>query len=158
VVVLPNGYQFLSASFDGKICLWDLLTGTLIRSFVGNAGFISCVAIAPNGQHAVSASVDGILRLWDIPSGRQIRILGRPRVVVNSVAVTPEGRHALYTAGDGKLVVVDLATDECVAVLPCDPPPWCLAIAADGQTVIVGDKAGDVSTFRWVGLKPKPDP
>lgn len=52
--------------------MWDLESGSTIRTLEGHTNWVSAVALTPDGRRAVSASHDGTLRVWDLEDGRYL--------------------------------------------------------------------------------------
>ena len=57
-IVRKEWRQAVSASRDNTFKVWDLASGTIIASFSGEAGFISCV-VAPDGKTIVAGDQGG---------------------------------------------------------------------------------------------------
>src|SRR5262249_43238614 len=68
VTFSPDGKTALSASQDRTLRLWEVASGTSLRTFSGNTNAVHSVAFSPDGKTALSASADTTLRLWAIPS------------------------------------------------------------------------------------------
>ncbi len=83
VASLPNG-QLVSASDDYTLKIWDIRSGTCVRTLSGHTWTIKGVASLPNGQ-VVSAG-DLTLKIWDIRSGKCIRTLSGHTSMVKGVA------------------------------------------------------------------------
>ncbi len=110
VVVLPDGKGALSASNDGTLKLWDLESGTVLRTMEGHRALVySAVAVLPDGKRALSASYDGTLKLWNLESGTVLRTMeGHRALVYSAVAVLPDGKRALSASYDGTLKLWNL--------------------------------------------------
>jgi WD40 repeat protein len=77
-VLSPDGRRLLTASFDGKVRLWDFPTGQLLGVLGSHNGFVWAVAFSPDGRLAASAGggekdggkilpgTDHDIRLWDL--------------------------------------------------------------------------------------------
>lgn len=56
---------------DGKVRVWDSLSGSCVRTFTGHSDAIQSLAMSKNGDFLVSASIDGTARVFgtaDVPS------------------------------------------------------------------------------------------
>jgi WD40 repeat protein len=51
---------------DGKVRLWDSLSGDCIRIFSGHADAVQSLSIAANQDYLVSGSSDGTARVFEI--------------------------------------------------------------------------------------------
>ncbi|XP_078066569.1 WD repeat-containing protein 88-like [Mustelus asterias] len=65
-----NDCRFLTCSFDGRVILWDLLTGTSVSEFgFQPAPLIEC-CITPDNQRLFTSSWDKSLKAWDVETGK----------------------------------------------------------------------------------------
>ena len=76
VSVTPDGTRAASASWDGTICLWDLVEGRLIRRWDASEGGLDDVAIAPDGERVLSRDLDKPRRAVGRADGRGRARLG----------------------------------------------------------------------------------
>jgi len=58
VAIAPDGKRAVSASKDNTLKLWDLETGNVLATFIGDADMLSC-AIAPDGVTVVAGDSVG---------------------------------------------------------------------------------------------------
>merc|ERR1719299_318081 len=65
-VVLSSDGQFaLSGSWDKTMRLWDLNSGTSVRTFQGHAKDVFSVAFSADNRQIVSGSRDKTIKLWN---------------------------------------------------------------------------------------------
>ncbi|MFO8041190.1 MAG: WD40 repeat domain-containing protein, partial [Sodalinema sp.] len=58
VAIAPDGKRAVSASYDTNLKLWDLATGNVLATFIGEGAMSSC-AIAPDGVTVVAGGAGG---------------------------------------------------------------------------------------------------
>ena len=63
VAVSSQSQIFASASYDGIIKLWNLDTGSLIKTIQAHGDAVSSLAIGPDGQTLASGSWDNRIKL-----------------------------------------------------------------------------------------------
>ena len=60
---LPDGRRILAGGQQGRLMLWDLDSGSLIRQGRGTSGHLG-LAVGPDGRLVLTADRDGIVRIW----------------------------------------------------------------------------------------------
>lgn len=62
-----GGSRFLATGcVDGKVRVWDSLSGDCVRTFTGHSDAIQSVSASANGDFLVSVSLDGTARAFEI--------------------------------------------------------------------------------------------
>jgi WD40 repeat protein len=56
VTVTPDGQRAVSASRDHTLRIWDLASGSELRTLRGHTSIVNAIALTPDGRHAFSAS------------------------------------------------------------------------------------------------------
>jgi WD40 repeat protein len=80
----------LSGDAEGKIFLWDIKTGELLRSLEGKTSPVNSLDIAAGKAVAASGHEDGTLVLWDLKTGTEIKTLKGPSPVFGA-AISQDG-------------------------------------------------------------------
>jgi WD40 repeat protein len=73
VAFSPDGRFLASSGKDGTIKLWDVSTGTELRTLTAHSS-VDYLTFNPDGKTLASGSLDGMIRLWDVSTGTQLRI------------------------------------------------------------------------------------
>ena len=74
VAISPDGGAVAISHGDGHISLWDIATGTKIRTFEANVA--TTLAFAPDGRSLFTRDVDQLVRQYDLQEGKWIRTFG----------------------------------------------------------------------------------
>ena len=103
--VSSDGQRLLTGSKaeDPTVRMWNMKTGKLLQTFLGNEGNIWSVDFLPGGKHVLSGCDDGTMRVWSIESGREVARATSPRTALNHLAGTSDGRYVLSGGGSYKV-------------------------------------------------------
>ncbi|KYM98308.1 Periodic tryptophan protein 2 like protein, partial [Cyphomyrmex costatus] len=77
----PDGQYIITGGDDGKVKLWNTLTGFCTLTFHEHTSSISSVLFSHNRKFVASASLDGTVRAYDLARYRNFRTLTSPRPV-----------------------------------------------------------------------------
>ncbi|VTR96683.1 (myosin heavy-chain) kinase : Uncultured bacterium genome assembly Metasoil_fosmids_resub OS=uncultured bacterium PE=4 SV=1: Sigma70_r2: Sigma70_r4_2: WD40: WD40: WD40: WD40: WD40: WD40: WD40: WD40 [Gemmata massiliana] len=118
VAFAPNGKTLAAGAPDGRVYLYDRVTGELRRELRGDGNAVTSVAFAPDGKTlAVTAGLSESVRIWDAASGEPVRTLTRPDKdgfgFASAVAYAPDGKRLAATSY-GIVCLYDTATGEQV--------------------------------------------
>ncbi|NLV42114.1 MAG: PASTA domain-containing protein [Candidatus Hydrogenedentes bacterium] len=105
--------QVLSASQDGTAKIWDVASGTLVRTFAGHSAAVICARFSPDNTLVATASIDNIVKLWDVATGQAIRTLTDSMSVANaraSVSFSPDGAHLATAQLDNTAKIYNVHT------------------------------------------------
>jgi parallel beta-helix repeat protein len=102
---------------QGEIRLWDVASGSEVRTLTGHTGSVNSVAFSPDGRLLASGSGDETIKLWDVASGSLVRTLTGHTGSVNSVAFSPDGRLLASGSWDYTIKLWEVATGREVRTL-----------------------------------------
>jgi WD40 repeat protein len=117
VAFSPDGRLLASGDWDKTIKLWDVATGSLVRTLKGHTGGVNSVAFSPDGRLLASGSGDGTIKLWDVATGSLVRTLSGHTNNVNSVAFSPDGRLLASGSDDNTIKLWEVASGSEVRTL-----------------------------------------
>lgn len=142
-----SGRYALAAGYR-VVRIWDLRSGTNVKSLWGHNGTVECAAFSPNERYVASGGYDNTIRLWNLESGEQIDTLGTHGSYVESVAFSPDGRYLASGGLDNVIKLWDMQTQQFVRLFE-GHADWVLSVrfSADGQYLISGSQ--DQSVKLW---------
>ncbi len=119
LAVVPGRGQFVSASLDCSLALWDLASGKRLRRFDANPKrpkFVprmgeenveaaTDVCVMAEGGHVAACYGDGAVRVWDLESGALEHTAQCGDGWLMSVAAAPHANQVLVGSWDHKLRV-----------------------------------------------------
>ena len=111
VALSPDGGTLATGTSAGPVGLWNLATGTLLRSLEGHEGYIASITFSPDGTQILTTSGDGTARLWEPATGKELRrfaVVEHPSRnpfmdQVWSGAFSPDGHHIVTGRSDGEV-------------------------------------------------------
>jgi WD40 repeat protein/transcriptional regulator with XRE-family HTH domain len=135
----PDGKTLLSASKDHTMILWDIASGTPMRTLTGHDDWVWGVAWSPDGRTIVSGSSDNTLRLWDVASGAELQRLSGHGNRVHAVAWSPDGRQIVSGSWDETLRLWDVASGATIGSFASNSGTVAsVAFSPDGRQIAFG--------------------
>jgi WD40 repeat protein len=118
---------------NGEVKLWDISTGSEVRTVTGHTDAIYAVAFSPDGKLIATAGYDKLIKLWDVATGAEVRTLKDHIDAINALVFTPDGRRLVSGASDRTVKVWDTATGQRL---------YTFSDASDGINTVAVDPTG----------------
>jgi WD40 repeat protein len=85
----------LVKSVPSTLKVWDLETGTEVRSIPEYSGSVNTLAVSGDGMRAISGTDDNAIKIWDLDSGAEAEPVRDHLDSVSAIAVTANGSLAI---------------------------------------------------------------
>jgi len=144
----PDNKYALSGGLDGKVRLWKVDSGKLIRSFsVYGSTDITSLALSPDGKYVLAGSKD--IRLWELYSGRSafgsdVRSFSNKKRC-DALEFSRDGQYAL-TATKGELNLYETGSWQKIRTFE-GYSGVSATLSPDGKYILSGGK--DATMTLW---------
>ncbi|XP_048478172.1 actin-interacting protein 1 isoform X5 [Plutella xylostella] len=148
----PDGSQFASAGFDGKIFLYDGTTSEL-KGEIGSPahkGGVYGIAWSPDGTQLLSCSGDKTCAVWDVASRERVTTFNMGQAVENQqVSCLWQGKHLISVSLSGVINYLDVNNPDTPlrTLVGHNKPITCLAVHPDRHTVYTASHDGTVTAW-----------
>lgn len=95
IALTSDGTQFISASLDKTLKVWDAKSPKQLLNLTGHNDSIHSVITSPDDKKLISASKDKTLKVWNLDSVEK-RIQSNNDISVNDVTITPDGKKVFF--------------------------------------------------------------
>ncbi len=145
---IADGKTLASASFDGRIQLWNISTGKEIKTLKEHTDIVNSVSFSPDGKTLASASLDGRIQLWNISTGKKIKTLKGHTENVNSVSFSPDGKTLASASRDKTVKLWNISTGKEIKTLKGHTEDVnSVSFSPDGTTLVSASRDNTVKLW-----------
>ncbi|MFQ3649519.1 MAG: hypothetical protein SNJ75_04245 [Gemmataceae bacterium] len=108
LVFHPQGQLLLSSSFDKSVVLWDLASGTKLKTFAQGESEVRAIAFDRTGERFVSGALDGTTEVWSTDTGKRLFMTRKHKKSILSIAFHPTQDTLLSGSDEEPAYLYDL--------------------------------------------------
>jgi eukaryotic-like serine/threonine-protein kinase len=174
LVLSRDGSRALSGHrSSGKVILWDVVTGAILKTMKNGHRDVEAVAFGPDGSWAISGGTDKVVRTWDLKTGEehsQFKLVAS----VSKLVLFRDGKRALVGSST-RMRVLALQPYKTMKLDSSDSKigPLSVALSPDEKFALSGGvsatiglwnvetgtfvrafKPGHTSAIRWLAFAP----
>ncbi|MDM3851460.1 MAG: pentapeptide repeat-containing protein [Aphanizomenon gracile PMC627.10] len=147
VAFSPDGKVLATGEEDGKVRLWNVITGREFLALTGHSDSVNSVAWSRDGLTLATGSRDNTVKLWNVQTGDCVRTLEGHRNQVKSVAWSGDSQTLASGSDDRSVKLWNVQTGDCVRTLEGHRNQVkSVAWSGDGLTLASG---GDNTVKLW---------
>ena len=106
----PDAKSIVTASWDGKVKVWDVLSGMLIGRNSHHEGQVYAVDWDPKNRFIASGAADNNIILWDPTANKVVATLSGHTNAVTCLTFTSDGKKLISQSAEGVIKVWDMMT------------------------------------------------
>jgi predicted NACHT family NTPase len=148
VAFSPDGKVLATGEKDGRVRLWNVITGKELLTLRGHSSAVNSVAWSADSQTLASGSDDNTVKLWNVQTGDCVRTLEGHSNWVYSVAWSGDSLTLASGSLDNTVKLWNVQSGECVRTLEGHSSAVnSVAWSADSQTLASGSDDNTVKLW-----------
>ena len=143
-----DGAFVFGAMRDGRIRMWSLADGKLIREFTGHTGAVFSIALSADDKYLASGGDDGTARVWDVASGKLLKTL-KPGSRVSAIAFAGSADRLVTAGGTNPAILWSVSTGlQLKRFEGHTDGVLCMDVSPDGHLLATG--TADNTARTWI--------
>ncbi|KAK7113833.1 transcription initiation factor TFIID subunit 5-like [Littorina saxatilis] len=135
----PDRSNLISASQDGTVRLWNLVTWTNIVCYKGHIYPVWDVKFSPHGHYFASGGQDRTGRLWSVDHYQPVRFFVGHLSDVDCVQFHPNSNYVATGSSDRTIRLWDVLSGNCVRIMTGHKGAiHCMSFSSDGKYLASG--------------------
>lgn len=155
----PDGARFVTASWDGRLRIWQTDTGQLLQEIPYGGLYVHAAAFSPDGRLVAAGGNDttGYARLFDAQTGQLVHTLAGHTDAVVHVAFSRDGSRLLTSSYDHSARLWDVSTGRLIRTfLGHTWWVWSASFSPDESQIVTASQDGAVIVWSAESGRPRP--
>lgn len=114
IVWSPDSKYIATGSFDCSIKIWDIETGSVIKTLSDHTKGILTIAWNSNGKVLISGAMDKTIKMWDVETGKLLKNLTDHGDDVNYLTWRSDSQYFVSCSADCTLKIWDANTTQAI--------------------------------------------
>ena len=146
VAFSPDGKVLATGEKDGRVRLWNVITGKELLTLRGHSNWVNSVAW--NGDTLASGSSDNTVKLWNVQTGDCVRTLEGHSSGVRSVAWSGDSQTLASGSLDNTVKLWNVQSGDCVRTLEGHSSS-VISVAWSGDSQTLASGSDDNTVKLW---------
>ncbi|OBQ20427.1 MAG: hypothetical protein AN488_12830 [Anabaena sp. WA113] len=148
VAFSPDGKVLATGEKDGRVRLWNVITGKELLTLRGHSSGVNSVAWSGDSLTLASGSLDKTVKLWNVQTGDCVRTLEGHSSGVNSVAWSGDSLTLASGSLDKTVKLWNVQTGDCVRTLE-GHSSGVMSVAWSGDSLTLASGSFDKTVKLW---------
>lgn len=110
----PNG-KFVATNFkEGRIEIWDTMSGECIDILKSHLGPVWSICYSPDGRYIATAGDDKDIRIWSAEDRKLLKLLKGHTKTIWNVSFSKNSKYLVSSSSDSTIRIWDVVKGECL--------------------------------------------
>jgi WD40 repeat protein len=144
----------------GVAAIYDVVTGKLIREFLGHRDVLYAAVFSPDESRIATAGYDSLISIWDVSSGKTTATLPGHNGAIYDLAFSPDGKHLVSACADETAKVWDVFSGARLDTLgQSEGEVNAVSFSPDGRFIVAASEDNRLRVWRFVSQsEPRTNP
>jgi WD40 repeat protein len=162
ISISDDGRYIAAASYDKKIHVFNLITGTPLPPLQGHQSSALAVCFTHNSKQLISGSLDESIKIWDLDSSKAIKTLKGHSGNIYSIDMAENSDYFVSASKDNSIRLWNLNSGKTVRTFQAAQPVMSVSFARNGHwllsgsidnTVVLRETTTGNKIYSYIGFK-----
>lgn len=146
VCISPDGTKICTGGEDGKVKVWNLSNGQLIKTINAHSATVNALKFSPDGNYLLSALADQMLHIWDASTWGMVTMLMGHSDEITAIDISSDQKFIISASNDSTIILWNWGTWSQRATLGLKDIVGyrSVAFSPDSKKIVAGSSDGNV--------------